>query len=236
MIEVQSITNCRFDSDLTISIDPGLDITIPNHQFVVPNYGKNSQGQQFVNHSNNREVLISINQGNNILDMPTLGLPFFMSAYILVDEDHGQFTLWKSAPKPIQKLVGIGTLTCDSLISATTTQPSPLTAQASPSSAGSASKGVIFGAVAGGLAGLASFLGMLFLLRRRRAQHRQARQKEKTVEDEAANGQSSDDPSNSPYYKSELPSDTQPPQEHPLVRDLEYTASPYEMDGVPQAS
>ena len=36
---------------------------------------------------------------------------------------------------------------------------------------------------------------------------------------------------NSPYYKPELPADTHPPQELPLVRDAGYAVPPYEMSG-----
>ena len=226
------LTVRSYDGDLTISIDPGLDITVPNHQLVVPNYGINAQGQQYVDNSSNREVLIYSNQGINKNDMPALGLSFFTSAYIMVDEDHQQFTLWKSQPSTTQNLVALRAPVCDAPSSTTIAQPSS-TAAGPSSSLGSGgathgvSKGAESGIILGSLAGVALLLGTLLSLRARRQGHRQR----KSAKAEARDSRSPDGSRGSPYFKPELPSDTHPPQELPLERDSDYALAPFEMSG-----
>jgi len=77
-----------YDGDLTISIDPGLDIRIPNHQLVVPDYDINDQGQEYIKNNSNREVLINSLQDVNANDMIVLGLPFFTSGTYFLRRDY----------------------------------------------------------------------------------------------------------------------------------------------------
>lgn len=79
---------CRYDGDLTISIDqlngPGLDIRIPNHQLVVPNTEIDSDGQTALVNDVYREILINSLEGENAKDGLVLGAPFMTSAYMMV--------------------------------------------------------------------------------------------------------------------------------------------------------
>ena len=218
----------RYDGDLTISIDPGLDVTIPNHQLVVPEYYIDSDGQTYIKNNSNREVLINSLQEINGNDGLVLGLPFFTSAYMMVDHDREQFTLWQSRATTMQDIVPASAFNCSNS-STTTTTPSSLPSASSnssesstPAQPSSVSKGIIAGAVVGGLAGLALLLlGLYFLLKRNRTQA----QKNTDIKD----AKRSSRPTSLILYKPELPSDSHPPQEMALVPDPGFSIAPYEI-------
>lgn len=70
----------RYHGNLTVSIDPGLDITTPNHELVVPNYGIDFQGQQYVDRavtekSSSRVTDASTRMIRQPLACPSLHLP-----------------------------------------------------------------------------------------------------------------------------------------------------------------
>lgn len=90
-----------------MTLSSGLQIRIPNHQLILPDYHISSQGEIIVNGSD-RVVLINSLQAINLYDMPQLGQPFLSSAYLLVNEDTAQFTLWKSNPTTTRNLLAIG--------------------------------------------------------------------------------------------------------------------------------
>ena len=152
--------------------------------------------------------------------MLVLGLPFFTSAYMLVDDDQQTFTLWKAQPNTTQDLKSVGAPVCNS----TSVPPAP--SSTTPSIVNSAiqratvSKGAIAGAVVGTLAGVALFIAAFFALKRRSSRKREA-----VAALEAARKHDSDTPNGLHIYKPELPSDKQPPQE------LGYEASVYELCG-----
>ena len=213
-----------YDGNLTYSIDPGLDITIPNHQLVVPDYDIDSYGQTFVKNDSNREVLLSslqFNQG----DVMVLGLPFFTSAYMMADNDREQFTLWQAQATTKSNIIPMAKPGCQNTSAAA--DPVPSTAPGSSpigrNGLGHAaiSKGTIAGVVVGGITGIALFFACFFVLRSRRA--REAKGKATSFTDESAR------PVTPILYKSELASDRQPPQEMPLVQDPDYEDLPHEL-------
>lgn len=65
----------RYDGDLTISIYPGLEIRIPNHELVVPEIRLNDAGQETFVDEPQAEVLIWSLQVDNENDIPRFGKP-----------------------------------------------------------------------------------------------------------------------------------------------------------------
>lgn len=225
---------CSYDGDLTISLYPGLDVTIPNHQLIVPDIEINSVGQEYPSTNESVEVLINSLQGVNTNDMPRLGMPFLSSAYLLANNDQQQFTLWQSKQSQTSNLIAIGPPACNTPIPTPTPKPlssvlaSPPPPSSKPQASRGAPKGAIAGAVIGGIAAAALCLGA-FLLRRRRRAHRvqEAQRKEYEARTEAVKDSVYSD--SSWTNKPEMPSDRQPPQEMPLVQNTGYSVAPYEI-------
>ncbi|KAL6715894.1 hypothetical protein ACLMJK_006855 [Lecanora helva] len=212
-----------YDGDLTISIDPGLDITIPNHQLVVPNYDINASGQLYAKNQSTREVLINSLQQINANDKLVLGLPFFTSAYMMVDNDREQFTLWKSQASKTSQLVAMPALNCKNVTSPTSPGPPPAVSSAVNTATDHklVSNGAIAGAVVGALAGGMLLVSAAFLIWKRRTAQTPAEEPEKST--------TTSRPTTPILYKPELASDRQPPQEMPVTRDPETASAPYEM-------
>ncbi|MCJ1272510.1 hypothetical protein MMC21_000296 [Puttea exsequens] len=219
-----------YDGDLTISIDPGLDIRIPNHQLVVPDYDINDQGQQYIKNSSNREILINQMSSNGANDNIVLGLPFFTSAYMLVDNDAQSMTLWQAQASKTQNIVPFGhPPACETTVSSHSNLPIPdptkPTTIHSAITSSAISKGAIAGAVVGGLIGIALFICAYIWFRMRQNRRRQAAET-------SAQSFLAPYPYESGYQKPEMPSDRHPPQEMPLDRDPGFALAPYEMSEV----
>lgn len=216
----QSLNIRRYDGNLTFNIYPDLEITIPNHQLVVPDIEVNPQGQEAVyKYSTYVEVLINSLQDVNANDMPRFGRPFLSSAYLLVDNDHQQFTLWASQQSGNSDLVEMGPPTCRPSVAPSVPTSTPIAAPSPSSSAsGGPSKATIAGSVIGGLAAVSLFCGAYLLQKRRQRRHRKR--------EEALQAGPAD---TSAYDKAEMPSDRQPPQELPPVKSPGYVRVPYEL-------
>lgn len=221
----------------------------------------NSVGQSYISNNTEVEVLINSLQAINKNDIPRFGIsnsasdfpplyalreqsadsfvlagtPFLSSAYLMVDNDHEQFTLWKSQQSQTSNLIAIGPPACNSPIPTPTAQSLPSVLASPPAGhhrSTGVPKGAIAGAVIGGLAIIGLCMGAFLMRKRRRTQHRQEqRQEQERQEYEARveatkNSVYSDDPA---YLKPEMPSDKQPPQEMPLEQDTGYSIAPYEM-------
>ena len=164
-------------------------------------------------------------------DMPHFGKPLMSSAYLFVDNDNEQFTVWKSKAGTDTRLVAVGPSTCSPSppVSTSTVSPEPVPPAPSPSpspvSDGRASTGAIAGGVVGGLAALALSFIALYILARRRRKRRQALEQE----EEAAKSEELKKATGDSYFKPEMPSDRQPPQEMPLTSDPRYGLAPYEL-------
>lgn len=226
----------RYNGDLTFSIYPGLDITIPNHQLVVPSVEINSEGQEYLSSSTEVEVLINSLQSVNANDLPLFGLPFLSSAYLMVDYDQQRFTLSQNQQSATSNLIANGPPACN------TPTPSP-TPQSLPSVLGSPTptpntssgtpKGAIAGAVVGGLAVIAICICVFFILKKQRAT-RLARTQEQGFGATAEAVKVPKYSDNEGYMKSEMPADNQPPQELPLDRDSGHGLAPHEMPSTPR--
>ncbi|KAL8708456.1 MAG: hypothetical protein Q9225_007598 [Loekoesia sp. 1 TL-2023] len=214
-------------SDMTITLSPGLDIRIPNHQLVVPDWSVNARGFITEANSSSREILINSLQDVNANDMPLLGAPFFSASYLLVDQEREQFTLWQGDPTsteerliPIAPSAACTASTSGESSPATNTTPSPERVKGKKS----ISTGGIVGIIIGGLTALVILCLVLFCYLRRR---RHPRPSLPTSTSETA------DPRLSSYmaFKPELPTDTQPPQEMPLEQNPGHAIAPYEIAG-----
>lgn len=161
------------------------------------------------------------------------------SAYLMVDNDHKQFTLWKSQQSKTSNLVPIGPPACNTPILAPTPQPVPSTLVLPPSNvprplkSANVLKGAIAGAILGGLATVGLCVGVFLMRKRRRTQHQQEKQRQENEARMVTKDSVYSDNLN--CFKPEMPSDKQPPlppQEMPLERDTGYSVEPYEMHNV----
>ncbi|KAL9130316.1 MAG: hypothetical protein Q9175_007052 [Cornicularia normoerica] len=139
----------------------------------------------------------------------------------MVNNDQQQFTLSQSQQSTTSNLVAIGPPACNTPAPSPTPQSLP-SVLASPTQTPRPSsgnpKGVIAGAVIGGLATIAICIGVFFFQKKRRAERLAGTQKQDygATAEADKNAPSSD---NQLYMKPELPSDRQPPQEMPLDKD-----------------
>ncbi|WZH40933.1 aspartic peptidase domain-containing protein [Fusarium acuminatum] len=165
-----------FDGDITFHLDSGLQVRVPNDQYIVPFVDIDRSGAR-VTKSNVKELLM-----NGVADQPaTLGRYFLTAAYLMVNHDAGTFTLWQANPSSKSKLVRVFDQdTADKCgedasgivqptASATSTKEDETQPTEEAEAASSPSGAVIGGAVAGAVIGLGvAILGIFFLLRRRR--------------------------------------------------------------------
>lgn len=163
-----------YDGEMIINIRNGPSIRVPNEQLVVPErYIREEDGQIVANYSRSNLVINSL-QEINANDMSTIGRQFLSSAYVMVNQDTGTFTLWSANPSRSEDLVGVDEEGqdvlewCDSELTPTTS-PSE-TAKPPPEDVGGGGgipTGAIVGAVIGGLAVVAVGIGAIFWRRRR---------------------------------------------------------------------
>jgi len=185
-----------YPGDLTLTLASGLDIKIPNNQVVTPDYTVDSSGQVTSN-ATTRLVTVSSLQEVNSNDIPLLGRNFLEAAYLYVNYDRNEFTLWQATPTTEQKLVAVGPGPFCSSTSTTTAAGNTPSAGLSPSASGDSSSSpapssnpntsssplstpsVPTGAIIGGALGAAAILGLLIgaalFFRRRRSRHADAR-------------------------------------------------------------
>ncbi|KAL8963674.1 MAG: hypothetical protein Q9193_000094 [Seirophora villosa] len=211
-----------YDGDITIKLSSGFEVNIPNHQLVIPNYAIDTQGSITEPDSTVRELLISSLQNATQNHMPMFGRPFLSSAYLLVDQEQEEFTIWNYDPTSTdRKLVPIGA-DCsggsDSAASSATTDSVPPQSGASSDSK-TMSTGSIAGAVVGSLVGLALITFLIFRYYRR---HQRLSHHGTSVEK---------DPRVSVFhgYKAELQAENHAPGELPLEQDPPFSLQPYEM-------
>jgi hypothetical protein len=80
----------RFLADLTFYLESGLEIRVPNDQYVVPFVDIDTDGSRVIDTSK-RDILMKGIED----EVPTLGRYFLTAAYLMVNHDAGTFTLWK---------------------------------------------------------------------------------------------------------------------------------------------
>lgn len=169
-----------YAGDLTIQLQSGLSVRVPNDQLVVPHVDIDpSTGAQVVN-STGPDLVINSIQDINANDLPQLGRQFLSAAYLMVNMEADQFTLWSANPTSDQDLVAVDkanqevTRYCSAEETGTSdggaapgSDPSS-TGTTGPSTSSSSQTGLIAGATVGGVAGVLLIGGAAFCLYRRR--------------------------------------------------------------------
>ena len=205
----------------------GMEIRIPNHQLVLPDYYMSSQGEFIINGSDRVVLINSFQDRDRANYMPTFGRLFLSSAYILVNDDMKQFTLWQSNPTTSNNLLAVEE-SCKSIASSSRL-PTSTSALISPSATTTIDpavqnrqttkqnrrmgNGSITGIVLGGIVGIFLTCGAILMIRRKR------KIKHGPGGDES--GQTEEFNHGILYSKSELPADRHPPQEMPGDRPLQ---------------
>ena len=178
------LTSGSYQGDITVGLDQGLKVTIPNELLVVPDAYVAPSGQVETNTSASA-LLIAPTLEENTVDVPILGRPFFSAAYLMVDLDAQTFTLWQANATSDERLVTVGGACLDAPKvndaptnttkgpAATTSATSLATSTSSepPNASKSPSAGVIAGIAVGaavGLGVLAAILAFSLLRKRRR--------------------------------------------------------------------
>ncbi|GKU08597.1 unnamed protein product [Fusarium langsethiae] len=167
-----------FDGDITFHLDSGLQVRVPNYQYIVPLVDIDRSGTR-VTKPKTKELLM-----NGVAHQPaTLGRYFLTAAYLMVNHDAGTFTLWQGNPTQRSKSVKVfdqdtadkcgkdaaGVVQPTVSASATPKEEKEEEPTDQPESSSSPSGAIIGGAVAGGVVGVAVIcLGTFFVLRQRR--------------------------------------------------------------------
>ncbi|KAL9018876.1 MAG: hypothetical protein Q9185_003847 [Variospora sp. 1 TL-2023] len=219
-----------YDGDLTITLASGFEVRIPNHQLVIPDYAINTEGLIVETNPRVRELLINSLEGRRQDHMPLLGVPFLSSAYLLVDQDHEEFTLWNYDPTLTEKrLVPIGP-NCSGGFGGVASSATTDSVPEASSGSRSLSAGSIVGIVLGSLAALVVIfvLPFLYYRRRKRLSHEAA-----PAADSNSDGGGNPQVSSSLGFKPELHAQEPFRSELPVERDTGYTLQPYEMGAQP---
>ena len=210
-----------------ISVDPGLDITIPNHELIKPYVDINKSGQEYIANSTDvRLTAFSSLDAIQLNQLPVLGRPFFSSAYMMVDNDQRQATLWQAKPAQNQNLRAAGPPPCSA--STSTASPTAILPSSTPTitsttgSSSTISKGGIAGVSVVAAVFIAAFFGVGYFLAKSRSRRQGTDgnnpSKHSSVESEGL-----------PHFNTELPTDQHPPAEMPLSEAG--VPGPYEMNG-----
>lgn len=161
-----TLTFYSYAGNLTFTFSNDLQITIPNHQLVIPDISIDISGNTVFN-SSTREVMLNSLQAINADDMPILGMTFLTSAYLSVNHDRGTFSLWQASPTTDKKLIGIGRDSNGCLGAATNT--TSVTSSPSPSHKpppSPISAGAIAGIVVAAVVLTAVVVGCLYMRRK----------------------------------------------------------------------
>lgn len=94
---------------MTFKFDSGLSVRIPNDQLIVPNLTIEPQTGQLLANSSDPELVLNAIQQVNAGDLPQLGRQFLSSAYLMVNQDADEFTLWTANPTANEDLVAVDT-------------------------------------------------------------------------------------------------------------------------------
>ncbi|KAH8909281.1 acid protease [Coniochaeta sp. PMI_546] len=91
-------TDTPYQGDLTIKLQSGLSVRIPNDQLVVPDKYSDSQTGQWIVNSTDPAMIINAIQQVNANDLSQIGRQFLSAAYLMVNQETNQFTLWAANP------------------------------------------------------------------------------------------------------------------------------------------
>lgn len=92
---------------MTITLSSGLSVRVSNDQLVLPNVYFDQQAGDILTNGTGPDLLIDSMQDVNANDMAQLGSMFLSSAYLQVNQDAGQFSLWAANPTSDEDLVAM---------------------------------------------------------------------------------------------------------------------------------
>lgn len=162
-----------YTGDLTITIDGGPSIRIPNHQLIQPDQSVTEPDGELIRNGTVELLTIKrIPDGSN--NYPTLGNIFLSAAYLMGNLDANEFTIWEANPSDDENLVAVDEIgqevkefcTEEQTSSAPETTPPPNSQNPEKDSSG-LSTGAIAGIAVGSVAGIAALAVGLFLIWRR---------------------------------------------------------------------
>ncbi|KAM7211719.1 Aspartic peptidase domain containing protein [Rhypophila decipiens] len=155
------------DGDLTFQLSNGLQVRIPNSQFLTPAVDILRNGSRVLDMSI-RQLLM-----NGVGEQPaTLGRYFFTTAYLMVNHEAQSFTLWQANPSTSSKLVAVSkeaTVDCADGEPNDGDKSNPGPASPSAESESKTNIGAIAGGVVGGVAALIIVVVAYFFFARRRS-------------------------------------------------------------------
>ncbi|KAF5538497.1 hypothetical protein FMEXI_9366 [Fusarium mexicanum] len=160
----------QFVADLTFHLDSGLEIRVPNNQYMIPTVDIASNGSRTTDTSK-RDILITDIED----EPPILGRYFLTAAYLMVNHDAGTFTLWQANATRERSLVRVFDEETGKKCENTTGVIQPSASETSRpdrgsgSNSGSPSGAVIGGAVVGAIAGAVLIgIGITYLVIKRK--------------------------------------------------------------------
>lgn len=193
-----------YAGDLTIQLQSGLSVRVPNDQLVVPDVVIDGPTGAPVVNGTAPDLVINSIQDINANDLPQLGRQFLSAAYLMVNMEADQFTLWSANPTSDQDLVAVDKADQEVIQYCSAEQtsesnggdapgsdPSSTDAPESSNSSSSSRTGLIAGATVGGIAGVLLIGSAAFCLFRRR--------KKGNMGPQSAEGESMQSPI-PPYY------------------------------------
>jgi hypothetical protein len=162
---------------LTIKLQNSISVKIPNTELVVPDTYIASDGAVQTNTSV-RNVVINSLQSENDNDLPVLGRLFMSSAYVMVNQEAGRFSVWQantgsktSEIVAVDKQNNMVSEFCANSTggsSSATSLPTSSVTPPPPNEGSELSGGAIGGIVVGVVAGIAILGAIGFFLYRRR--------------------------------------------------------------------
>ena len=105
-LEAAEANVLSYTGDMTIKLDSGLQVRIPNDQLIVPDRTISPSGEIVANGSSPNFVINPIKE-INANDQLHLGRQFLSAAYVMINEDASSFTLWKANPTLKNYLMGV---------------------------------------------------------------------------------------------------------------------------------
>jgi hypothetical protein len=182
------IDKSRYQGNLIVTLDNGMELTLPNELLVVPDKSIDDSGEVQTN-STLVQVLIQPTLNSDGTETPMVGKQFFSSTYLFVDHDAGTFTIWQANGTSDSRLVSVGG-ECDKTDAQEDPRPStssdtrsgasdsPQTAVEPEEKRGSLSTGTMVGVIVGAVGALAAIAIVVFICCVRRKRKRQQSEKD----------------------------------------------------------
>ncbi|EPE09835.1 aspartic-type endopeptidase [Ophiostoma piceae UAMH 11346] len=156
-----------YTGDLTIKLQSGLEVRVPNNQLIVPDRYIDRTGVIQANATGLDTTILAI-QGENAGDILQLGRQFLSVAYVMLNQDANEFTLWQANPTTNRHLVAVDERNADITSVCSSSGSGSGSNSTTPSGPSSARKplssGAIAGAAIGAFVGVAAIIAAVLLL------------------------------------------------------------------------